>query len=127
MIYINFSKFSCVYKPHRSVYRIPPFHLCICSCCSQYINYDREIPIHDLIKDVAIFKNKETVNYLKLNNKTIARFTYFNNIDTAITQEHAYFKIALGIVCKLMINNMHSILGVNHSNTYVNCLMEGNV
>ncbi|AAL40634.1 B15L [Monkeypox virus] len=74
------------------------------------------------------FKNTETVYYLKLNNKTIARFTYFNNIDTAITQEHEYVKIALlGIVCKLMINNMHSIVGVNHSNTFVNCLLEDNV
>ncbi len=62
------------------------------------------------------FKNTETVYYLKLNNKTIARFTYFNNIDTAITQEHEYVKIALlGIVCKLMINNMHSIVGVNQA------------
>ncbi|SNB54316.1 CPXV210 protein [Cowpox virus] len=126
-IYINSSKFMCILKLHRSMYRIPPFPIDICSCCSQYTNDDIEIPIHDLIKDVTIFKNKETVYYLKLNNKTIARFTYFNNIDTAITREHEYVKIALGIVCKLMINNMHSIVGVNHSNTFVNCLLEDNV
>ncbi|AAY97182.1 hypothetical protein [Monkeypox virus] len=55
MIYINSSKFAYVLKLHRSMYRIPPFPIDISSCCSQYTNDDTEIPIHDLIKDVAIF------------------------------------------------------------------------
>ncbi|QCW07515.1 hypothetical protein FGHELIBC_00214 [Camelpox virus] len=34
MIYINSSKFTCVLKLHRSMYRIPPSPIDICSCCS---------------------------------------------------------------------------------------------
>ncbi|QED21160.1 hypothetical protein [Borealpox virus] len=123
-IYINSSKFMCILKLHRTVYRIPPFPIEVCSCCSQYTNDYIEIPINDLIKGVTIFKNKEGVCYLKLNNKTIAMFTYFYNIDKDITQAHEYVKIALGIFCKLMIHTMHSIVGVNHSNTFVNCLVD---
>ncbi|AOP31455.1 hypothetical protein RCNV-85A-178 [Raccoonpox virus] len=122
-IYINSSMFMCVLKLHRNVFRTPAFPIDICSCCSQFTNDSIEIPIHDLKKDVLIFKTKEGVYYLKLNNKTIARVTYFNNKETSITQEHDYVKIALAVFCKLMINNMHSIVGVNHSTTFVNCLL----
>ncbi|AOP31883.1 hypothetical protein BI079_gp193 [Volepox virus] len=125
-IYINSSMFICILKLHRNVYRTPSYPIDICSCCSQFTNDFIEIPINDFKKDVSIFKNKEGVRYLKLNNKTIARITYFNNRETSITQEHDYVKIALGVFCKLMINNMHSIVGVNHSNTFVNCLLADN-
>ncbi|AST09581.1 IL-1-beta inhibitor [NY_014 poxvirus] len=123
-IYIHSPKFICRLRLQRSIYRyhLPPAE--ICSCCYPYSINDNEmeISINELTKDIQVSKNNN-YHYVYFGNLNVAKVTYFNSIDYKMQYDKCYIKIALGVFCKFMIRDINVIVGVNHNNTFLNCIV----
>ncbi|AST09382.1 IL-1-beta inhibitor [Murmansk poxvirus] len=123
-IYILSPKFMCGLRLQRSIYRYPLPPAETCSCCYPYSINDNEmeISIKELTKDIQILNTNDRY-YVYFGNLNVAKVTYFNSMDSKIQYDHYYIKVALGVFCKFMIKDINVIVGVNHNNTFLNCIV----